>query len=311
MTSVFEKDYYYISTGSGNKMYTLRHFYSHPTVRYDGDYYVTTLCVDSDRAIEKAREYLKKKYADIDKTPHLRVPDIKLDLDEITRSKRRSVDEIEATRMREAIVSGIIAGIKKKKKDEEWRLNANKKLDSGWFPFKHSKQSDYEYAMSKNWLKIEDMNIFDINYWASLTEYKSDVHERLSEMCKPFSRYIPKNKNKHFGNVGDKKVKVKAMIISKEECDYGYGDSLNVKYITEEGHKLTTHGSVNSVFNKSISEDYEICDWIEFEATIKAHNSFDPSEDSTWDFGRKIVFKEGDGKVVYKTTKLIRPKLIS
>ena len=101
------------------------------------------------------------------------------------------------------------------------------------------------------------------------------------------------------------------MIISKEECDYGYGDSLNVKYITEEGHKLTTHGSVNSVFNKSISEDYEICDWIEFEATIKAHNSFDPSEDSTWDFGRKIVFKEGDGKVVYKTTKLIRPKLIS
>ena len=50
---------------------------------------------------------------------------------------------------------------------------------------------------------------------------------------------------------------------------------------------------------------------IEFVATVKTHNSFDPTEEYDMHFGKKLVHYEGDGKVVYKSTKLIRPKLIS
>jgi hypothetical protein len=133
-----------------------------------------------------------------------------------------------------------------------------------------------------------------INYWANLTEYKSEVHEAVSNVCKPNAIYIPKNANKHFGSVGDK-VTVKAFVLNQDhyENDFGYNNySVKIKYITESGERLVTNGGDGTKFNQAMFD--AVNTWVELEATIKNHNEFTPEDsDKTWN-----------------TTSLIRPKLI-
>ena len=70
--------HYYIATGASAKLYTLR-CQEHITVslptggarQEQRDYYIKTLCADSDRAIKKAHEYVDTKHADDETKPKL------------------------------------------------------------------------------------------------------------------------------------------------------------------------------------------------------------------------------------------------
>lgn len=306
--------YFYISTGEKNKLFTLKSVKADAVTKWvKGDFITSTerheivLSADPDKAIEKAKAYLEEIYPNEEKLPKL-LTDAVLDA-ELSPITRRTKEEIELEKEREKMKIVIGAALRKGLAFREWSHKAHKRMDEGRNPF--------------DGYNIDDMPLVDINYSAKLKNFKSDVHKRFSEICKSLARHIPENANKHLGVVGEK-TKIRAMLLDHDNIDTAYGMNLKLKWIAENGERFITNGSVGSVFNKKIYDEYLDIDhlvdngpklpldrFVEIEATIKAHNSFDPSEDSTWDFGRKIVFKEGDGKVIYKTTKLIRPKLIS
>jgi hypothetical protein len=196
---------------------------------------------------------------------------------------RRNQEQIEADNLR-----------RKEENIANWIVTSMEVISQGKNPFAKIYASGHVIDHAP----ISRMSQESINYWAGLTEYKSDIHEAVSNLCKPNAIYIPANANKHLGSVGDK-VTVKAMIIYQDtfESDYGYGSYIRkVKYVTENGERLVTKGADTTKFNQAIFQetDDQLHVWVELEATIKNHNEFTPEDsDKTWN-----------------TTSLIRPKLI-
>ena len=275
--------HYYIATGASAKLYTLR-CQEHITVslptggarQEQRDYYIKTLCADSDRAIKKAHEYVDTKHADDETKPKLMTSGAKEKIYKIT---HRSPEVIERIRTRKAFSEGIRKGLAFKK----WTIEAHKKLDDEIVPFGYWKD-----------VKIEEMPMKNIQYFASLTEYKSEIHKRLSDLCKPHCKDVFEDRNKHFANINEKK-NIKAMIVKIDRYRTDWGVHYSVQYITEQGHRLKTFGSCTTAFNRSIIDDYSVYDMIEFEATVKEHKVFEMGNESSPN--------------IYKSTKLIRPKL--
>ena len=264
---------YYISSGELTAMYTLNFGYG---AHESGDY-IVNLSTDAETAVKKAMDYvnaqgdiypLDTSYADVS-------------LNDIV---RRNQEQIEADNLR-----------RKEENIANWIVTSMEVISQGKNPF------DKIYANGRviGHYFLDDMSQESINYWANLTEYKSEVHEAVSNVCKPNAIYIPKNANKHFGSVGDK-VTFKAMIIDQDwfENPYGYGNDYirKVKYVTENGERLVTKGSDTTKFNEAIFQetDDQLHVWVELEATVKSHNEFTPE----------------DGDKTWNTTSLIRPKLI-
>ena len=263
---------YYISSGELTAMYTLNFGYG---AHESGDY-IVNLSTDAETAVKKAMDYvntqgdiypLDTSYADVS-------------LNDIV---RRNQEQIEADNLR-----------RKEENIANWIVTSMEVISQGKNPFAKIYASGHVIDHAP----ISRMSQESINYWASLTEYKSDIHEAMSNLCKPNAIYIPANANKHLGSVGDK-VTVKAMIIYQDtfESDYGYGSYIRkVKYVTENGERLVTKGADTTKFNQAIFQetDDQLHVWVELEATIKNHNEFTPEDsDKTWN-----------------TTSLIRPKLV-
>lgn len=273
---------YYISSGDLTAMYTLCFGYGHDS---KGDY-IVNLSIDAETAIKKAMDYvnaegdiypLDTSYADIS-------------LNDII---RRDQEQIEAEKLR-----------KKEENLTKWTERSLQLIKDGYSPF-DKEYSDsygmggYESSTLLGHEKIVDIKQESINYWASLVEFKSVVHEEMHKACKPLAINIPANANKHFGTVGEKVI-IKAMIIDQDwyENEYGYGNDYirKIKYVTENGERLVTKGADTTKFNEAIFQATEdqIHMWVEIEATVKTHNEFTPHDsDKTWN-----------------TTSLIRPKLI-
>lgn len=273
---------YYISSGDLTAMYTLCFGYGHDS---KGDY-IVNLSIDAETAIKKAMDYvnaegdiypLDTSYADIS-------------LNDII---RRDQEQIEAEKLR-----------KKEENLAKWTERSLQLIKDGYSPF-DKEYSDsygmggYESSTLLGHEKIVDIKQESINYWASLVEFKSVVHEEMHKACKPLAINIPANANKHFGTVGEKVI-IKAMIIDQDwyENEYGYGNDYirKIKYVTENGERLVTKGADTTKFNEAIFQATEdqIHMWVEIEATVKTHNEFTPHDsDKTWN-----------------TTSLIRPKLI-
>lgn len=273
--------YYYLSSGKETAMYTLR-FCPDPDDTYSN--YICNLSTDADKAIQKAITRiandpypLDTSYADVS-------------LREIL---RRNQEQIELDNQR-----------KWEENIAKWTERSLELIKDGYSPF-DKEYSDsygmggYESSTLLGHEKIVDIKQESINYWSSLVEFKSVVHEEMHKACKPLAINIPANANKHFGTVGEKVI-IKAMIIDQDwyENEYGYGNDFvrKVKYVTENGERLVTKGADTTKFNESIFQETEdqLHMWVELEATIKSHNEFTPVDsDTTW-----------------KTTSLIRPKLI-
>ena len=270
---IFKELTYYISSGELTAMYTLCLGYGHDP---KGDH-IVNLSTDSQKAVRKAMEYVEKandiypletSYADVS-------------LNEIVRREQEQIEADNLKRKEENIANWIVAS----KELISQGINPFAKIYAGGHVVDHN--------------LLENMSQESINYWANLTEYKSEIHEAVSKWCKPNAIYIPANANKHFGSVGEK-VTVKAMIIDQNwyENPYGYGNDYirKVKYVTENGERLVTKGSDTTKFNEAILQetDDQLHMWVELEATVKSHNEFTPE----------------DGDKTWNTTSLIRPKLI-
>ena len=273
--------YYYLSSGKETAMYTLR-FCPDPDDICSN--YICNLSTDADKAIQKAI----KKIADSPFPLDTSYADVSLR--EIVRRKQEQI-ELDNQRRKEENIA-------------KWIETSHDLIAEGYSPFDKKYRDSYgmggyESSSFVGHEKIVDLNQNKINYWASLTEFKSVIHEKMHNACKPLAIYIPENANKHFSNIGEK-VTVKAMIIDNEfyENEYGYGNHYikKVKYVTENGERLVTKGADTTKFNEDIFQKTEdqLHMWVELEATVKSHNEFTPE----------------DGDVTWKTTSLIRPKLV-
>lgn len=273
---------YYISSGDLTAMYTLCFGYGHDS---KGDY-IVNLSIDAETAIKKAIDYVN---AESDIYP-LDTSYADISLNDII---KRDQEQIEAEKLR-----------KKEENLAKWTERSLQLIKDGYSPF-DKEYSDsygmggYESSTLLGHEKIVDIKQESINYWASLVEFKSVVHEEMHKACKPLAINIPANANKHFGTVGEKVI-IKAMIIDQDwyENEYGYGNDYirKIKYVTENGERLVTKGADTTKFNEAIFQATEdqIHMWVEIEATVKTHNEFTPHDsDKTWN-----------------TTSLIRPKLI-
>ena len=161
----------------------------------------------------------------------------------------------------------------------------------------------------------------DINYWCNLQEFKSPVHEAMSEYCKKLGFVeIIKNANKHFGNVGDKKVRVRVQFVSmhSSESPFGYHQMQDkFKFHTEDGARINwsttswkASSNVLSVYDENNQYVRELTegDWITIEGTVKRHINFQPTEYLDLDNG-KTIEKKSDK--IYKSTVMIRVKKVS
>ena len=277
---------YYIASGSLTAMYTLCFGYGVDT---KGEY-IVNLSTDPKKAVSKAMKY-------VEKANDIYPLDISYADESLNDIIRRNQDQVEADNLR-----------RKEENLATWVSNSKDVLFNSKNPF----DKIYAGGCVIDHAPLEKMSQESINYWANLTEYKSDIHEAMSNICKPKAIYIPKNANKHFGSVGNK-VTVKAFVLSQDhyENHFGYNNySVKIKYITENGERLVTNGGDGTKFNQAIFDSVNT--WVEIEATIKAHNEFTPKVgyEEICEKTGEYLYKEKDGDKTWNTTSLIRPNLV-
>ena len=169
--------------------------------------------------------------------------------------------------------------------------------------------------------ELKDLKQKDINYWCNLQEFKSPVHEAMSEYCKKLGFVeIIKNANKHFGNVGDKKVRVRVQFVSMSSSMSPFGYKVmqdKFKFHTEDGARIywsttswTAASNVLCVYDKNNQyvRDLVEGEWITIEGTVKKHINFQPTEYLDLDNGKTI---EKKSEKIYKSTVMIRVKKVS
>ena len=291
---------YYISTGELNKMYTLWF----KGIKRDG--FITNLSTDPQEAVQKAKDIIKERTDWCDEK-------IEEELDAgIT---EYTLDEI-IHRNQEQIIADAEA--KKQANIDKWIKRSLLMLEEGIYnPF--GKYTD-KFGVPQ-YYELKDLSQSDINYWCNLQEFKSPVHEAMSEYCKKLGFVeIIKNANKHFGNVGDKKVRVRVQFVSmnSSESPFGYHQMQDkFKFHTEDGARInwsttscTASSNVLSVYDENNQYVRELTegDWITIEGTIKRHINFQPTEYLDLDNG-KTIEKKSDK--IYKSTVMIRVKKVS
>ncbi len=287
---------YYISTGELNRMYTLWF----KGIKRDG--FITNLSTDPKEAVQKAKDIISQEH------PDWCAKKIAEELDAYI--TEYTLDEI-IHRNQEQIIADAEA--KKQANIDKWIKRSLLMLEEGIYnPF--GKYTD-KFGVPQ-YYELKDLSQSDINYWCNLQEFKSPVHEAMSEYCKKLGFVeIIKNANKHFGNVGDKKVRVRVQFVSmnSSESPFGYHQMQDkFKFHTEDGARInwsttswTASSNVLSVYDENNQYVRELTegDWITIEGTIKRHINFQPTEYLDLDNG-KTIEKKSDK--IYKSTVMIR-----
>ena len=291
---------YYISTGRLSRMYTL---WSANIYR---DCFITNLSTDPQEAVQKAKDIIKER---TDWCAEKIAEELDAGMTEYT------LDEI-IHRNEEQMIADAEA--KKQANIENWIQRSLIMLEGGIYnPF--GKYTDKRGL--PQYTKLKDLTQSDINYWCNLQEFKSPVHEAMSEYCKKLGYVeIIKNANKHFGNEGDKKVKVKVQFISMNTSMSPFGYKVmqdKFKFHTEDGARIvwtTTSPDASSFVEYVYDENNEFVrkvkegEWITIEGTVKKHINFQPTEYLHLDNG-KTIEKKSDK--IYKSTVMIRVKKVS
>ena len=290
---------YYISTGRLSRMYTL---WSASIFR---DCFITNLCTDSEEAVQKAKDIIKERtnWCAEKIAEELDVGITEYTLDEIIyRNEEQIIADAEA---------------KKQANIENWIQRSLIMLEGGIYnPF--GKYTD-KFG-NPQYYKLEELSQSDINYWCNLQVFKSSAHEAMSEYCKKLGYVeIIKNANKHFGNVGDKKVRVKVQFVSMNMSMSPFGYKVmqdKFKFHTEDGARIvwtTTSPDASSSVENVYDENNEFVrkvkegEWITIEGTVKKHINFQPTEYLNLDTG-KTIEKKSDK--IYKSTVMIRVKKV-
>lgn len=292
---------YYISTGRLIRMYTLW------KAQFGRDLFITNLCTNPEEAVQKAKDIISEEredWCDEKIAEELDVGMTEYTLDEIIH------------RTQEQIVADAEA--KKQANIEKWIQRSLLMLEEGIYnPF--AKYTD-KFGVPK-YYELKDLTQSSINYWCNLQEFKSPVHKAMSEYCKKLGFVeIIKNANKHFGNVGDKKVRVKVQFVSMSSSMSPFGYKVmqdKFKFHTEDGARIVwSTTSIDASWkvlhvydeNDNYVRDIRQGEWITIEGTVKKHISFQPTEQLDLDTG-KTIYQKSDK--IYKSTVMIRVKKVS
>ena len=290
---------YEINYGAKKKMFTLWHLEPR---RPD---FIKNLSVDSDEAIRKAKEWIAENEPDNTNIDE----DLDISWAELT------LDQIHH-RTQEEILQDSIA--RKEANIAKWVARSLIDIKSGYNPF----DKRYNNLTHQSYIgRLDEMDQGTINYWANLTEFKSPVHEAMHEYCKEKGAVtLIKNANIHFGNVGDKKVRVKVQFVSVNTKTniFSYYDHITVfRFHTEDGARIIfSTSSADAARNieypyqteEDLGKQVKEGDWITIEGTIKEHINFEPKEYVKMETsGEQVLMPTGK---VYKSTKMIRVKLI-
>jgi len=339
--------FYYISMGEKDKRYTLRSVvaYINPDKSHAQDFIVTyngheeILGADLDKAVEKANKYIEKEkethskwgyHERIANNPELIVGEkIKnhkfkisfetnhfgsslkhIPVSETHSGKKgcgidyNASDDVEKERQKIAIALALDSKDKFRKRI----AIGNKALKKGLANcirgarnhFDPREPDDDIYEGS--WSVIETIQPKEICRWKNKKIFKNEVEKNIAKTVEVLGRHIPMNANKHIGKTGEK-TKVKAMLLEWEIIEGGYGLQLKLKWITEDGKRFITNGALDSSFNKKISYEYladnpriketllPLDKFVVINATVKEHLTFEK------------------GKKIYKSSRLIRPKI--
>tara|TARA_Y100000004_G_scaffold169866_1_gene204469 strand:- start:109 stop:1056 length:948 start_codon:yes stop_codon:yes gene_type:complete len=295
------RPYYYISTGRLTRMFTLW------KAQWGRDLFITNLCTDPEEAVQKAKDIISEEredWCDEKIAEELDAGMTEYTLDEII---HRTQDQIVAD-----------AEAKKQANIQKWIERSLLMLEEGIYnPF--AKYKD-KFGVPK-YYELKDLTQSSINYWCNLQEFKSPVHKAMSEYCKKLG-YVEfvKNANVHFGNVGDKKVRVKVQFVSMNSSMSPFGYKVmqdKFKFHTEDGARIIwSTTSIDASYN--VLHVYDENDkyvrhirqgeWITIEGTVKKHVNFQPTEQLDLDTG-KTIYQKSDK--IYKSTIMIRVKKVS
>jgi hypothetical protein len=274
-------------------------------IKRDG--FITNLSTDPEEAVQKAKDIISKEHPDwCAKTI---AEELDFGITEYT------LDEI-IHRNQEQIIADAEA--KKQANIQKWIERSLIMLGEGIYnPFR--KYTD-KFGVPQ-YYELKDLSQSDINYWCNLQEFKSPVHEAMSEYCKKLGYVeIIKNANKHFGNVGDKKVRVRVQFVSMSSSMSPFGYKVmqdKFKFHTEDGARIywsttswTAASKVLCVYdeNNDYVRDLREGEWITIEGTVKKHINFQPTEYLDSDTGKTIEQKSDK---IYKSTVMIRVKKVS
>ena len=290
---------YLISIGRKNRMFTL---WSTTVFK---ECFITNLSTDPQEAVQKAKDIIKEQ---TDWCAEKIAEELDAGMTEYT------LDEI-IYRNEEQMIADAEA--KKQANIENWMQRSLLMLEGGI-------ENPFGKYIDKRGLpqytKLKDLTQSDINYWCNLQEFKSPVHEAMSEYCKKLGYVeIIKNANKHFGNEGDKKVKVKVQFISMNTSMSPFGYKVmqdKFKFHTEDGARIvwtTTSPYASSSLEYVYDKNNEFVrkvkegEWITIEGTVKKHINFQPTEYLNLDNG-KTIEKKSDK--IYKSTVMIRVKKV-
>tara|TARA_Y100000114_G_C11739102_1_gene317908 strand:- start:420 stop:1367 length:948 start_codon:yes stop_codon:yes gene_type:complete len=295
------RPYYYISTGRLTRMFTLW------KAQWGRDLFITNLCTDPEEAVQKAKDIISEQredWCDEKIAEELDAGMTEYTLDEII---HRTQDQIVAD-----------AEAKKQANIEKWIQRSLLMLEEGIYnPF--AKYKD-KFGVPK-YYELKDLTQSSINYWCNLQEFKSPVHEAMSEYCKKLG-YVEfvKNANVHFGNEGDKKVRVKVQFVSMNTSMSPFGYKVmqdKFKFHTEDGARiiwtttsLEASASLRNVYdeNDKFVRPVREGEWITIEGTVKKHVNFQPTEQLDLDTG-KTIYQKSDK--IYKSTVMTRVKKVS
>ncbi len=263
--------------------------------------WIKNLSTDYETAVAKAKDYIKEHYANEDV---ILSTSGEADLDDISRSKKRSSDEI-----------ALEKELGQEKSDQillAWQHMALNLIKEGISPFHPTgargkyMREDFNISYTSSitnesvsflvGFKIYDREIKsldkdEINYYGNLSEFKSEVHEAMHKVCKPLSVYKPSNQNKFIGDsVGDL-VEGRFYLMRADSVENNFGGYTGVfHFISEEGQKVKLNSSAKITDEFYGSEG----EWFDLSFAVKKHVEFnDEQRDKVW-----------------KTTIVKNPKLI-
>ena len=270
--------------------------------RYD---YIQNLSTDYDTAVAKAKDYIKEHHADEDV---LLETSGKADLDDISRSKKRSSAEIALEKELEEekseqillawkkmalglIKDGISPFHPEERSGHNRRFGLYKREDFGisYTSSITNESVNFTVGFKIYETEIKSLDKDQINYYGNLSEFKSEVHEAMHKVCKPLSVYKPRNQNKFIGDsVGDL-VEGRFYLTRADWIDNNFGGLTGVfHFLSEQGQKLKLNSSAK------VTDDFREGEWYDLSFKVKKH----------------IKFHDEQRDIVWKTTIVKNPKLI-
>lgn len=228
------RDYHYISSGEQTKMYTLRHKFDE-VVWFKGengkaessiverDWHIRNLSIDADKALEKA----KALGYNVVKPTHT--------LEEITRNKARSSEEVEAAKL-----------AKEERDLTTQRMKLEGEIDAikdGMFPF-----GKYAFTPFVDVLRLEGAgyiaHFMKEGKRTGATSTMKFMSEYLIANFTEIASYtFYKSSEQYFGEVGGKYKSIPVTVVGRFSFESFYGYTTVVKFLTNDGELLTYMGS--------------------------------------------------------------------